>query len=87
NNANGNYKGKKNYSFTLSAYNANGETIPTAPFNPTFHEGAEFLGTEEYWSIIDIPSGQLNGATGNVIVNEEDLSIDGRGPGLGLSRT
>ncbi|MFO3790191.1 DNRLRE domain-containing protein [Bacillus mojavensis] len=87
NNANGNYKGKKNYSFTLSAYDANGETIPTAPFNPTFHEGAEFLGTEEYWSIIDMPSGQLNGATGNVIVNEEDLSIDGRGPGLGLSRT
>lgn len=86
-NANGNYKGKKNYSFTLTAYDANGDSIPTAPFNPVFHEGAEFLGTEEFWSIIDIPDGQLNGATGNVIVNEEDMSIDGRGPGLGLSRT
>ncbi|MGK4096203.1 DNRLRE domain-containing protein [Bacillus altitudinis] len=86
-NANGNYKGRKNYSFTLSAYDANGETIPTPAFNPTFHEGAEFLGIEDYWSIIDIPDGQLNGATGNVIVSEEEMSIDGRGPGLGIGRT
>lgn len=86
-NANGNYKGRKNYSFTLSAYDANGETIPTPAFNPTFHEGAEFLGTEDYWSVIDIPDGQLNGATGNVIVSEEEMSIDGRGPGLGMGRT
>ncbi len=38
-NANGNYKGKKNYSFTLTAYDANGDSLPTAPFNPVFHEG------------------------------------------------
>lgn len=56
-------------------------------FNPTFHEGAEFLGIEDYWSIIDIPDGRLNGATGNVIVSEEEMSIDGRGPGLGIGRT
>jgi len=86
-NANGDYKGRKNYSFTLVAYDANGDTIPTPAFNPTIREGAEFLGTEDYWSIIDIPDGQLNGATGNVIVSEEEISIDGRGPGLGISRT
>ncbi|MDA7025189.1 DNRLRE domain-containing protein [Bacillus sp. CLL-7-23] len=86
-NANGDYKGRKNYSFSLTAYDPNGETLPTPPFNPSFREGAEFLGTEDYWSITEIPDGQLNGATGNVIVSEEDISIDGRGPGLGLSRT
>lgn len=86
NNVNGNYKGKKNYFFMFFVYNVNGEMILMVFFNLMFYEGVEFFGIEEYWFIIDILSGQLNGVIGNVIVNEEDLLIDGCGLGFGLLR-
>lgn len=86
-NSGGNYKTSKNYWFRISAYDSKGETIYSNAFMPTFGEPVEFLGEEEYWSLLDVPYGKVNMATGNLIIGEDDFSISGRGPELGLNRT
>lgn len=86
-NSGGSYQSNKNYWFRVSAYDSKGETVHSSPFQPTIGQPTEFLGTEDYWSIIDVPYGQVNVATGNLIVDESDFSIDGRGPEVGLERT
>lgn len=86
-NSGGNYKTNKNYWFRISAYDSKGETIFSNEFTPTFGEPVEFLGEEDYWSLLDVPYGKVNMATGNLIIDEEDFSISGRGPELGLNRT
>ena len=77
----------KNYFFKITAYNKHGETLQSPEFKPSIGQPTEFFGEEDYWSILSVPYGKVNAATGNLIVSEEDLSIDGRGPGLGFSRT
>ncbi|XQY93684.1 DNRLRE domain-containing protein [Metabacillus sp. HB246100] len=86
-NSGGIYSTYKNYWFRVSAYDSKGETIYSNAFMPTFGEPVEFLGEEEYWSILDVPYGKVNMATGNLIISEEDMTVSGRGPELGLSRT
>ena len=86
-NSGGSYAASKNYWLRISAYNAKGETVYSNPFRPTFGEPVEFLGEEDYWSILDVPYGKANMATGNLIISEDDVSISGRGPELGVSRT
>lgn len=86
-NSGGNYQTKKNYWFRVSAYDKKGETIYSDALTPIFGEPVELLGSEEYWSIIDVPSGNVNMATGNLMIEEEDLSLSGRGPSIGISRT
>jgi len=86
-NSGGNYKTNKNYWFRISAYDSKGETIYSNAFMPTFGEPVEFLGEEEYWSLLNVPYGKVNMATGNLIIGEGDFSISGRGPELGLNRT
>lgn len=86
-NSGGIYSTYKNYWFRISAYDNKGETIYSNAFMPTFGEPVEFLGEEEYWSILDIPYGKVNMATGNLIISEEDMTVSGRGPELGLRRT
>ncbi len=54
-------------------------------FSGTNNSGA-YLGMEEYWSGISVPMGTVNAATGNFIMEDEDFSIDGKGPRLGLNR-
>jgi RHS repeat-associated protein len=82
------YATRTNYWFRLSAYNAEGETIySSTAFMPSIPQGSEYLGKEEYWSIIDVPYGSVNAANGNLIISEEDISISGRGPALGIERT
>ena len=83
-----NYATSTNYWFRLSAYDADGETIySNQALTVKIPEGNEYLGKEEYWSIIDVPYASVNAATGNLIVDEDDVSISGRGPGLGMTRT
>ncbi len=86
-NSGGNYQTRKNYWFRISAYDKKGETIYSNALTPTFGEPVEFLGSEEYWSIIDVPSGKVNMATGNLMIEEDDFSLSGRGPSIGISRT
>lgn len=86
-NSAGSYQTSKNYWFRVSAYDTKGETIQSNVFMPTFGQPVEFLGEEEYWSILDVPYSKVNMATGNLIVDEEDFSISGRGPELGLNRS
>ncbi|WP_236546350.1 RHS repeat-associated core domain-containing protein [Anoxybacillus sp. PDR2] len=82
------YATSTGYWFRLSAYNAEGETIFSGnAFTVKIPEANEYLGKEEYWSIIDVPYGSVNAATGNLIIDEDDLSISGRGPELGITRT
>lgn len=82
------YANSKNYFFRLSAYNAHGETVFS---NDTLITkmplGAEFLGAEDYWTMIGVPNGTVNAATGNLMITANDISISGNGPGLGISRT
>ncbi|OIK14254.1 Wall-associated protein [Bacillus sp. MUM 116] len=87
-NSGGNYATSQYYYFRVSAYNLIGETIysPTY-FRTTIGKPEEFLGKEDYWSIFDIPNGSVNAATGNLIINQNDFSISGLGPDLGISRT
>ncbi|WLR43096.1 RHS repeat-associated core domain-containing protein [Bacillus carboniphilus] len=82
------YEKYQKYWFRLSAYDDNGETVYSSKaFEPSFSEPTEFLGKEEYWSFTDVPNGEVNIATGNLIISEDDISISGRGPSLGVART
>ncbi|MED0652772.1 DUF6531 domain-containing protein, partial [Anoxybacillus geothermalis] len=82
------YATSTNYYFRLSAYNADGETVFSSnALTVNIPEANEYLGKEEYWSIIDVPYGSVNAATGNLIIDEDDVSISGRGPGLEITRT
>ncbi|WP_432419261.1 DNRLRE domain-containing protein [Geobacillus icigianus] len=82
------YATSTNYYFRLSAYNADGETVFSSnALTVKIPEANEYLGKEDYWSIIDVPYGSVNAATGNLIIDEDDVSISGRGPGLGITRT
>ncbi|KIP21341.1 tRNA nuclease WapA [Anoxybacillus ayderensis] len=82
------YATSTSYWFRLSAYDADGETIfSSQAFTVKIPEAVEYLGEEDYWSIIDVPYGSVNAATGNLMIDEQDVSISGRGPGLALSRT
>ncbi|WP_183250023.1 DNRLRE domain-containing protein, partial [Anoxybacillus tengchongensis] len=82
------YATSTSYWFRLSAYDADGETIFSSnAFTVKIPEAVEYLGEEDYWSIIDVPYGSVNAATGNLMIDEQDVSISGRGPGLALSRT
>ncbi|MCM3313308.1 DNRLRE domain-containing protein [Bacillus sp. FSL K6-6483] len=85
-NAGGNASAKT-YFIRLTAYNKDGETIQSPDFKPSISQPTELFGEEDYWSILTVPYGKVNAATGNLIVSEDDLSIDGRGPGLGFTRT
>ncbi|SDB82265.1 DNRLRE domain-containing protein [Shouchella lonarensis] len=77
----------KNYFIKMSAYDRDGETIQSPEFKPSIGTPTEFFGEEDYWTILTVPYGTVNAATGNMMVSEDDVEISGRGPGLGLSRT
>ncbi|EOU98871.1 hypothetical protein WG7_05273, partial [Escherichia coli KTE38] len=89
NNANGGYQGRTNYWFRIKAYSNAGhpESPNSDPYRPTLPGAEPFLGMEEYWTGIDVENGTVNAATGNLIIDEIDASIDGRGPGFSIERT
>jgi RHS repeat-associated protein len=89
NNAKGGYEGRTNYWFRVKAYSNDGhpESAVSGAFTPTMPGADPFLGMEEYWTGIAVENGTVNAATGNLIIDETDVSIDGRGPGLSIGRT
>ncbi|WP_461611878.1 DNRLRE domain-containing protein [Cytobacillus kochii] len=88
-NAKGNYPNAKNYWFKIKAYSNLGhpESNWSGLYKPTIPSSEDYLGMEDYWTGIDVHNGVVNAATGNLIIDETDYSIDGRGPGLGIGRT
>jgi RHS repeat-associated protein len=89
NNAASGYQGRTNYWFRIKAYSNAGhpESNDSGAYMPTMPGSDPFLGMEEYWTGIDVENGTVNAATGNLMIKETDVSIDGRGPGLGIDRT
>jgi RHS repeat-associated protein len=83
------YEGKTNYWFRIKAYsnNSHPESAISYAYMPTMPGADPFLGMEDYWTGIDVENGTVNAATGNLIISDTDVSIKGRGPGLGIERT
>jgi len=75
------------YYFRVSAYNDEAETIYSPTPLKTQITSVPFLGTEDYWSFVDVPGGSVNTATGNLILSEGDFSLSGKGPDLLIDRT
>ncbi|SFX65338.1 RHS repeat-associated core domain-containing protein [Thermoactinomyces sp. DSM 45891] len=86
-NSGGTYQDKKNYWFRISAVVENSETPESEPFMPTISPRADDLGTEEYWTFGEIPGGDVNAVTGNMILSETDLELSGREPAMSIDRT
>ncbi|WP_163101613.1 DNRLRE domain-containing protein [Peribacillus alkalitolerans] len=88
-NSGGIYPTRKNYWFRVQAYSNAGhpDSQVSEAFMPTIPGPEVFLGMEDYWSGIEVNGGTVNAATGNLMVSETDISIDGRGPGLSIGRT
>ncbi|PJN87670.1 DNRLRE domain-containing protein [Bacillus sp. mrc49] len=88
-NSKGSYPNSTNYWFKIKAFSNAGhsESNWSGLFKPTIPGAEDFLGMEDFWTGIDVNNGTVNAATGNVIVDETDFSIDGRGPGLSIGRT
>ncbi|WP_186321409.1 DNRLRE domain-containing protein [Bacillus sp. FJAT-22090] len=81
------YATSKTYFFRVSAYNADGESVFSKDiFTTKMPKGTEFLGVEDYWTMIGVPNGAVNAATGNLLLSESDVAIPGTGPGLGITR-
>ncbi|PEJ57980.1 Wall-associated protein [Bacillus sp. AFS002410] len=77
-----------NYFFKISAYDTDGqETVYTPYLKTPIGENVPFLGTEDYWSFVDVPGGNINTATGNFITTENDFLLGGKGPGITIDRT
>ncbi|MBP0726704.1 RHS repeat protein, partial [Bacillus sp. RG28] len=83
------YAANPNYYFRISAYDKQGETdvYSSLPFKTTLEQPVPFLGKEDYWSFLDVPGGSVNVATGNFVASENDVSINGNGPGISITRT
>ncbi|MEH7079331.1 DUF6531 domain-containing protein [Bacillus velezensis] len=75
------------YYFRVSAYNDEAETVYSPTMLKTQITSVPFLGTEDYWSFVDVPGGSVNTATGNLVVPKTDFSLSGKGPGLTIDRT
>ncbi|GIN88534.1 tRNA nuclease WapA [Heyndrickxia sporothermodurans] len=88
-NSKGTYPNSKNYWFKIKAFSNAGhpESNWSGLFKPTIPGPEDFLGMEDYWTGISVPNGTVNAATGNLLIDETDYSIDGRGPGLSIGRT
>ncbi len=82
------YETSKNYWFRISAYNNHGETVfSDGTLITKIPQGFAYLGMENYWTMIDVPNGKVNAATGNLLLSESDVSVSGNGPDLGIERT
>ncbi|MBT2719071.1 DNRLRE domain-containing protein [Bacillus sp. ISL-57] len=88
-NSKGTYPNSTNYWFKIKAFSDAGhpESSWSGIFKPTIPGAEDFLGMEDFWTGIGVNNGTVNAATGNLIIDETDYSIDGRGPGLSIGRT
>ncbi|HEY8341568.1 MAG TPA: DNRLRE domain-containing protein [Calditerricola sp.] len=85
-NSGGKYTTNKNYWFRVSAYQSLGESVLSEAFMPTIPD-REDLGVESFWTYVPVPKGKVNAATGNLVLEDTDLEIPGRGPVVTIRRT
>jgi RHS repeat-associated protein len=88
---------KSNYGFKLHE-NGNGQThwkkfyasgnSTNQPYLAvTYHPRTEELGTEDFWMYVPVPGGKVYTGNGNLVVQDEDFEISGRGPAVSVERT
>ncbi|MED3821057.1 DNRLRE domain-containing protein [Priestia aryabhattai] len=87
-NSKGRYPDNTNYWFRVTAYGSQGESILSSPAMPKM-PGVEsnYLGMEDFWASFEVPGANVNAFNGNLVFDETDFSLDGRGPGIDISRT
>lgn len=87
-NSGGRYPDNTNYWFRVTSYGSQGESALSSPAMPKM-PGVEsnYLGMEDFWASFEVPGATVNAFNGNLIFNETDFSLDGRGPGIDISRT
>ena len=87
-NSGGRYPDNTNYWFRVTSYGSQGESALSSPAMPKMPGvEANYLGMEDFWASFDVPGGQVNAFNGNLVFDETDFSLDGRGPGIDISRT
>ncbi|MGG4438650.1 DNRLRE domain-containing protein [Priestia megaterium] len=87
-NSGGRYPDNTNYWFRVTSYGSQGESTLSSPAMPKMPGvEANYLGMEDFWASFDVPGGQVNAFNGNLVFDETDFSLDGRGPGIDISRT
>ncbi|WP_155008756.1 DNRLRE domain-containing protein [Priestia megaterium] len=87
-NSGGIYPNNTNYWFRVTAYSSQGESSLSGGAMPKI-PGVEatYLGMEDFWASFSVPGGTVNAFTGNLVFDDTDFSLDGRGPGIDISRT
>ncbi|MGE6896717.1 DNRLRE domain-containing protein [Priestia flexa] len=87
-NSGGRYPDNTNYWFRVTAYGSQGESALSSPAMPKM-PGVEsnYLGMEDFWASFEVPGATVNAFNGNLVFDETDFSLDGRGPGIDISRT
>ncbi|MDH6651021.1 UNVERIFIED_ORG: RHS repeat-associated protein [Bacillus sp. PvP124] len=87
-NSGGIYPNNTNYWFRVTAYGSQGESALSGGAMPKI-PGVEatYLGMEDFWASFSVPGGTVNAFTGNLVFDDTDFSLDGRGPGIDISRT
>ena len=87
-NSGGRYPDNTNYWFRVTSYGSQGESALSSPAMPKMPGlEANYLGMEDFWASFEVPGGQVNAFNGNFVFDETDFSLDGRGPGINISRT
>ncbi|WP_416729349.1 DNRLRE domain-containing protein [Fictibacillus sp. JL2B1089] len=86
-NSGGTYTTSTNFWFRISAYNDVGESpYSSTAFTPNLPKQNDYLGVENHLMAVSVPKGSVN-IFGNLVIQESDLSIEGRGPSVHVSRT
>ncbi|SFS88826.1 RHS repeat-associated core domain-containing protein [Marininema halotolerans] len=75
------------YLIRISAKTPGGETEPSEALKIAIPDRADDLGTEEFWTFAEIPGGDVNAVTGNMVLDETDLELEGREPEMSIDRT
>lgn len=87
-NSGGIYPNNTNYWFRVTAYSSQGESSLSGGAMPKIPGvEANYLGMEDFWASFSVPGGTVNAFTGNLVFDDTDFSLDGRGPGIDISRT
>jgi hypothetical protein len=88
---------KSNYGFKLHE-NGNGKTYwkkfyasgnsTNQPYLAvTYHPRTEELGAEDFWMYVPVPGGKVYTGNGNLVVQDEEFEVSGRGPSVSVERT
>lgn len=86
-NAGGAYGTHSNYLIKVIADSQDATPGVSKEISATILPETSYLGTENFWPIVNVPNGLVNSLNGNLIYNESDVSFEGRGPSVSLNRT